>query len=57
MKLTEKMSYLQGLIDGLEIDASTKEGKALIQMSAASFMPTSPMVEKWLSKLPRYRLV
>lgn len=33
MKLTEKMSYLQGLIAGLEIDASTKEGKALIQMS------------------------
>jgi hypothetical protein len=33
MKLTEKMSYLQGLIDGLEIDTSTKEGKALIQMS------------------------
>ena len=33
MKLTEKMSYLQGLLDGLEIDKSTKEGKALIQMS------------------------
>ena len=33
MKLTEKMSYLKGLIDGLEIDTSTKEGKALIQMS------------------------
>jgi predicted nucleic acid-binding Zn ribbon protein len=33
MKLTEKMSYLQGLIDGLEIDKSTKEGKALFQMS------------------------
>ncbi len=33
MKLTEKMSYLQGLLDGLEIDNSTKEGKALIQMS------------------------
>ena len=33
MKLTEKMSYLQGLIDGLEIDKSTKEGKALLQMS------------------------
>lgn len=33
MKLTEKMSYLRGLIDGLEIDSSTKEGKALIQMS------------------------
>ena len=33
MKLTEKMSYLQGLIDGLEIDTTTKEGKALIQMS------------------------
>lgn len=33
MKLTEKMSYLKGLIDGLEIDTSTKEGKVLIQMS------------------------
>ncbi|MCM1133551.1 MAG: hypothetical protein NC340_08780 [Ruminococcus flavefaciens] len=33
MKLTEKMSYLQGLLDGLEIDSSTKEGKALVQMS------------------------
>ena len=33
MKLTEKMSYLQGLIDGLEIDTSTKEGKVLVQMS------------------------
>ena len=31
MKLTEKMSYLQGLLDGLEIDNSTKEGKALLQ--------------------------
>lgn len=33
MKLTEKMSYLQGLLDGLELDTATKEGKALIQMS------------------------
>ena len=33
MKLTEKMSYLQGLLDGLDIDTSTKEGKALTQMS------------------------
>lgn len=33
MKLTEKMSYLQGLLDGLELDNSTKEGKALLQMS------------------------
>lgn len=33
MKLTEKMSYLQGLIDGLDIDDSTKEGKALLQMA------------------------
>lgn len=33
MKLTEKMSYLQGMLDGLEIDSSTKEGKALLQMS------------------------
>jgi hypothetical protein len=28
MKLTEKMAYVQGLIEGLEIDNSTKEGKA-----------------------------
>lgn len=33
MKLTEKMSYLQGLIDGLNIDDSTKEGKALLAMT------------------------
>jgi formylmethanofuran dehydrogenase subunit E len=33
MKLTEKMSYLQGLMDGLEIDTSTKEGKILVQMT------------------------
>lgn len=33
MKLTEKMSYLQGLFDGLEIDKSTKEGKILSQMT------------------------
>ena len=33
MKLTEKMSYLKGLMDGLEIDCSTKEGKILAQMS------------------------
>ena len=33
MKLTEKMSYLQGLIDGLDIDDSTKEGKTLLQMA------------------------
>lgn len=33
MKLTEKMSYLQGLIDGLDVDDSTKEGKALLQMT------------------------
>lgn len=33
MKLTEKMSYLKGLMDGLEIDCSTKEGKVINQMS------------------------
>ncbi|HOC34516.1 MAG: CD1247 N-terminal domain-containing protein [Ruminococcus flavefaciens] len=33
MKLTEKMSYLQGLLAGLDIDQSTKEGKALTQMA------------------------
>ncbi len=33
MKLTEKMSYIKGLMDGLELDCSTKEGKILAQMS------------------------
>ena len=30
MKLTEKMSYLKGLLDGMEIDTTTNEGKALL---------------------------
>ncbi len=29
MKLTEKMSYLKGYIDGIDLDSSTKEGKIL----------------------------
>lgn len=33
MKLTEKMSYLKGLMDGLDIDSSTKEGRILNQMA------------------------
>ncbi|MBQ8434513.1 MAG: hypothetical protein IJX24_00660 [Oscillospiraceae bacterium] len=33
MNLSEKMSYLQGLLDGLEIDTTTKEGKLLVQMT------------------------
>lgn len=33
MNLNEKMSYLQGLLDGLEIDTKTKEGKLLVQMT------------------------
>lgn len=33
MKLCEKMSYLKGLLDGMEIDTTTKEGKALVQMT------------------------
>ena len=33
MKLTERIAYLQGLIDGLELDDSTKEGKVLLKMS------------------------
>ncbi|MBR3760944.1 MAG: hypothetical protein IKK47_08175 [Ruminococcus sp.] len=32
MNLNEKMSYLQGLLAGLELDTSTKEGKAITQM-------------------------
>ena len=33
MKLIEKVSYLQGLMDGLEVDESTKDGKVLKQMA------------------------
>jgi len=33
MKLTDRVSYLQGLMDGLEINDTTKEGKVLIQMA------------------------
>ena len=32
MKLTEKMSYLKGYIDGVDIDTSSKEGKVLVNM-------------------------
>ena len=33
MKLSDRVSYLQGLMDGLQVDDSTKEGKVLIQMA------------------------
>ncbi len=33
MKLTDSVAYLQGLMDGLEINESTKEGKVLVQMA------------------------
>lgn len=33
MKLTDRVSYLQGLMDGLEVDESTKEGKILKVMA------------------------
>ncbi len=33
MKLTEKIAYLQGLMDGLELDETSKEGKILAQMA------------------------
>lgn len=32
MKLSEQMSYLRGLVDGLDIDMTTKEGKVLGQV-------------------------
>lgn len=32
MKLSEQMSYLRGLVDGMEIDLTTKEGKVLGQL-------------------------
>lgn len=33
MKLTERVSYLKGLIDGLDISESTKEGKVIALMA------------------------
>ncbi len=33
MTITEKVAYLKGLMDGLEIDKSTKEGKILAAMA------------------------
>ncbi len=33
MRLTEKIAYLKGLLEGMELDTSTKEGKAILQMS------------------------
>ena len=33
MKLSEQMSYFKGLVDGMEIDLTTKEGKILSQIS------------------------
>ncbi len=32
MKLSEQMSYLKGLVDGMDIDLTTKEGKVLGQI-------------------------
>lgn len=32
MELTEKVAYLKGLMDGLDIDKSTKEGKIFISI-------------------------
>ena len=29
MKLTDKISYLNGLVDGMDLDMTTKEGKVL----------------------------
>ena len=33
MKLGEKVAYLKGLIEGLEIDGSTKEGKVILAVA------------------------
>ena len=33
MKLTEQIAYMKGLIDGMELDRSTKESKAILQMA------------------------
>lgn len=32
MRITESAAYLKGLVDGLELDAATKEGKIIVKM-------------------------
>ena len=32
MKLTDKISYLNGLVDGMDLDMTTKEGKVVAQI-------------------------
>ena len=32
MNLSDKMSYLNGMVDGMELDLTTKEGKVLSQL-------------------------
>ena len=46
MKLTEKMSYLQGLLDGLQVDTSTKEGKAVERHAMSQKSPKTKKAEK-----------
>ena len=36
MELSKKAAYLQGLVEGLGIDETTKEGKIIKAMSAAA---------------------
>jgi len=33
MKLTEKIAYMKGLLDGMDLKGDTKEGKAILQMA------------------------
>ncbi len=33
MKLTEKIAYMKGLLDGMQLDSATNEGKAILQMA------------------------
>lgn len=33
MRLTEKIAFLKGLLEGMELDTATKEGKAITQMA------------------------
>ena len=44
MELTDRAAYLKGLMDGLDIDDSTKEGKVLLAMSELLSDLTSAVV-------------